>query len=169
MNSIQFKELEKRAKQVHSLFIKNQWTLAVAESCTGGLVSYGLSLLPGASQFFLGSIVSYSLQAKIKSLNIPADLLRQKGAVNKEICELMAQGVKKKWKSDWAISVTGVAGPERMAQDPPVGVVFVGVLGPSGGKVQKIFLSKESGVKNRKDIQHQSAIFALDFLQSRIR
>ena len=169
MNSLHFEELEKQAKQVHSLFIENQWTLAVAESCTGGLISYSLSLFPGASQFFLGSLVSYSYQAKIKSLNIPADLLRQKGAVNKETCELMAQGVKKKWKSDWSLSVTGVAGPEKMAQDPSVGVVFVGVLGPSGGKVQKIFLGEKEGVKNRKDIQHQSAIFALDFLQSRIR
>ena len=158
------KELEIKAKEVHSLLIKNQKTLALAESCTGGLLSYYLTRQPSASTFFLGSIVSYSYLAKTQHLEIPSSLLRQKGAVNGTVCRLMAQGVKKKWDSDWVLSITGVAGPGKEEYDPPIGTVFVGILGPNCDHVEQLLLDK----KNRQDIRHQSSIFALDFLCSRI-
>ena len=143
--------------------MNHRQTLALAESCTGGLISFFLTSHPGASQFFLGSLVSYSYFAKTKFLDLPADILKNQGAVNESSCRLMAQGVKSKWKSDWALALTGVAGPAKKAQDPPVGVVFMGVFGPKGLVEVKKF---STGLKNRQDIQHQSAIFALDFLQS---
>ena len=165
MLSEDFKALEHKALDVHSVFIQNGQTLALAESCTGGLLSYCLTIKEGASAFFLGSVVSYSYSAKIKHLDVPSSLLDQQGAVNPSVCRLMSQGVRKKWKSDWALSVTGVAGPGKMEKDPPVGVVFVGLLGPNCDKVEQFLLEE----KNRQDIRHQSAIFALDFLRSRIK
>ena len=160
-----FKELEKKAADVHVAFKQNGQTLALAESCTGGLLSYCLTIKEGASGFFLGSVVSYSYSAKIEHLGVPSSLLDQEGAVNESVCRLMSQGVREKWGSDWALSVTGVAGPGKMERDPPVGVVFVGLLGPDCDQVEQLLLDQ----KNRQDIRHQSAIFALDFLCSRIR
>ena len=160
-----FKELEQKAAAVHTVFKQNGQTLALAESCTGGLLSYCLTIQEGASAFFLGSVVSYSYSSKIKHLDVPSSLLDQHGAVNESVCRLMSQGVREKWGSDWALSVTGVAGPGKMEKDPPVGVVFVGLLGPGCDQVEQLLLNQ----KNRQDIRHQSAIFALDFLCSRIR
>ena len=156
------KELREKSAKIQELFIKNRRTLALAESCTGGLLSFFLTEKPGASRFFLGSVVSYSYSAKTKFLDVPADLLKNQGAVNESVCRLMAQSVKKKWKSDWALSLTGVAGPERMDKDPPVGVAFIGVFGPNGSAVKPCV----TGLKSRQDIRQKSAIFALDFLQS---
>ncbi len=160
-----FKELEKKSAGIHDFFTHSRQTLALAESCTGGLLSYCLTVKPGASVFFLGSVVSYSYLAKKKYLNLPSSILDQEGAVNESVCRLMAQSIKNRLGSDWALAVTGVAGPGRMEKDPPVGVVFVAVLGPVGVKVERFLLEE----KNRQDIRHQSVIFALDFLQSRIK
>ena len=159
-----FEELEKKSANIHSLLIQNKQTLALAESCTGGLLSYCLTIKAGASGFFLGSVVGYSYLAKIRHLDVPSEVLNQKGAVNEFVCRVMAQGVKKKWDSDWALAITGVAGPGKMEKDPDIGVVFIGVLGPGWDEVAPFLLHE----KNRQDIRHQSAIFALDFLQSRI-
>lgn len=160
-----FEKLEKKAADVQAAFTQNKQTVAVAESCTGGLISYCLTIREGASAFFLGSVVSYSYSAKMRHLGIPSTLLNEKGAVNESVCRLMSQGVKEKWGSDWALSVTGVAGPGKMKNDPPVGVVFIGLLGPGCDQVEQLLLNQ----KNRQDIRHQSAIFALDFLYSRIK
>ncbi len=157
--------LEKKAAEIHHAFLKKKQTLALAESCTGGLLSYCLSQMAGASDFFLGSIVGYSYQAKIEYLGVSKALLEQKGAVNEEVCCIMAKNTLKNWHSDWALSITGVAGPGKMEKDPPIGNVFVGLCGPFGVQVKQIFLSD----KNRQDIRHQSAFFALDFLYSRLK
>jgi len=157
-----FKHLNNNINNIYSLFIKNKETLSVAESLTGGLLSHLLSANPGSSAFFLGSVVAYSYSAKDTFLSVSKSLLEKDGAVNKNICLLMAQGIKEKLNSTWSISTTGVAGPGKKAKDPSIGTVFVGVLGPNTKKVKRLSLKE----KNREDIQHQSCIFALDFLYS---
>ena len=164
-----FEELRQKASKIHSVLMEQKQTLALAESLTGGLLSYVLTIKPEASRFFLGSIVSYSYFSKTKFLNLPTELLTRKGAVNESACQLMTQSVKKNWKSDWALAVTGVAGPGKMEHDPDIGVVFMGVSGPDYAKVERFLLKKEAEEKNRQDIRQKSAIFALDFLQSCIR
>ena len=144
-----FEELRQRASNIHSVLMDRKQTLALAESLTGGLLSYVLTIKPDASRFFLGSIVSYSYFAKTKFLTLPEELLTQKGAVNESACQLMTQSVKKNWKSDWALAVTGVAGPGKMKHDPAIGVGFVGVLGPDFAKVKQFLLKKETEEKNR--------------------
>lgn len=155
-----FLQLENKAAKIHSLLIQKKQTLAIAESCTGGLLSYFLTTIPGSSDYFLGSLVSYSYLIKTQDLKIPSSLLNQKGAVNKSVAQLMAQGIKNKWKSDWALSITGVAGPGKNAVDPEVGTVFIGLLGPDYNVVEQFLLK----YKNRKDIQYKSVTIALDFL-----
>ena len=147
-------------RDIQKLFLRKKQTLALAESCTGGLLSYWLTQFSGASQFFLGSVASYSYLAKTKYLEVSSQVLDEKGAVNKEICYQMAEGVLKKLSSDWALSITGVAGPEKMKNDPPVGTVFVALLGPDYRQVKHLLIK----AKNRQNIRHECALFALDFL-----
>lgn len=152
-------------QKVHQLLLQRKETLAVVESCTGGLLSYWLTALPNASQFFLGSIISYSNHIKRTQLKIPAEVLKKQGAVNSTVCRLMAQSIIKLWGSHWALSITGVAGPSRGDKDPPIGVVFIGLAGPNCDIVQQITLDKMS----RQDIRYRCALFALDFIYSSIK
>ena len=147
-------------QNIQSLLLKKKHTLALAESCTGGLLSYWLTCFSGASQFFLGSVVSYSYLAKMKYLGVSSQILEEKGAVNEEVCYQMAEGVFKRLSSDWALSITGVAGPEKMKYDPPIGTVFVALLGPDYRQVKHLLIK----AKNRQDIRYQCALFALDVL-----
>ena len=164
-NSKDFQLIQHQVEQIRNLLVKNRQTLALAESCTGGLLSTWLTEWPGASDFFLGSLVCYTHMSKQKFLQIPEELLREKGAVNAEVSRLMTQNIIETWGSNWALSVTGVAGPGKNPKDPPVGTVFFGLSGPFGEKVEQILLEK----RNRQDIRHQSALFALDFLCSGIK
>ena len=167
-----FKELKQKASEIHSLMEPDQKTLSVAESLTGGLVSHLLTLKPGASRFFLGAVVSYSSSSKARQLKVPKTLLKKEGAVNKSVSLFMAQSVKKKWFSDYGLSITGVAGPAKNEKDPPVGTVFMGFSGPKGDKCQRFLLIKPGGkasTKERHSIQKKSAFLSLDFLQNCIK
>jgi len=152
-------------QQIRGFLVENKQTLALAESCTGGLLSAWITEWPGASDFLLGSLVCYSYISKQQFLQIPKELLVKQGAVNVEVSRLMTRSIIRNWGSDWALSITGVAGPGRNPIDPPIGTVFFGLSGPFGEKVEQILLKK----KNRQDIRHQSALFALDFLCSGIK
>jgi nicotinamide-nucleotide amidase len=104
-----------------------QYTLATAESCTGGLVAERLTRVPGASDYFVGSIVSYTNEVKMKLLGVPAEMLDQHGAVSGEVAEAMARGVKQRTGATIGLSVTGVAGPGGGTQAVPVGTVYIGL------------------------------------------
>ena len=164
MDQKNFKQLQQKAQRIQTLFVKNKWSLAVAESLTGGLLSYALTLNSGASKFFLGGVLSYSFLAKIKTLNVPPTLLKNQGAVNAQVARFMAQGVKKNWDSDYALAITGVAGPKKGKKDPDIGTIFVACAGPKTFNIKKLQLV----AKDRKEIQRASVVLALDFLQDHI-
>lgn len=130
----------KISESVHEYFLKNGLTLAAAESCTGGSVASALTKLPGASQYFLGSIVAYSNDMKIKLLDVPEKLIQEKGAVSEEVVAAMLQGLYSKTSCDYAIAVTGIAGPTGGTPEKPVGTVWcaAGKRGTSP-KVWKFF------------------------------
>jgi nicotinamide-nucleotide amidase len=107
-------------------------TLAVAESCTGGMLGARLTQRPGASDYFLGGVLSYADQVKMDLLDVPAGMLAQYGAVSEEVAGAMAEGVRAVTRSDHALSVTGVAGPDGGTPQKPVGLVYVGCAGPAG-------------------------------------
>lgn len=102
-------------------------TIATAESCTGGLIAHRLTKVPGCSEVFLGSIVSYANNAKIDLLDIDPQLLNEYGAVSKQVAQAMAQGGRKKLKADICVSTTGIAGPGGGSKEKPVGMVAIGI------------------------------------------
>jgi nicotinamide-nucleotide amidase len=102
-------------------------TLAVAESCTGGLVGSRVTDVPGASEYFDRSCVTYTYRAKRQLLGVDSETLEAEGAVSESVGHQMAQGVRDTAETDWGLSTTGVAGPERPRSGKPVGTVYVGV------------------------------------------
>jgi nicotinamide-nucleotide amidase len=109
-------------------------TLATAESCTGGLVASRLTSVPGASDVFLGGVVAYADDVKRDALGVPRDVLREHGAVSAEAAAAMAHGVRERLSADVGLAVTGIAGPGGGTPEKPVGLVFVHVETPEGGR-----------------------------------
>ncbi|MGA3050448.1 MAG: CinA family protein [Chitinispirillaceae bacterium] len=115
------------SEELGALLLKNHLTLAVAESCTGGLLGAAITESPGASRYFIGGIISYDNSIKTRILNIPVATLEKHGAVSAEIVAAMAAGVCKLFLSDAAIAVSGIAGPNGGTEGKPVGLVFIGI------------------------------------------
>ena len=107
-------------------------TVAVAESCTGGGLGARLTARSGSSAYVLGGVISYADEVKRDVLGVDAEALRRHGAVSAPVAEQMAAGVRSLVGSDWALSVTGIAGPGGGSPEKPVGLVYVGVAGPGG-------------------------------------
>src|SRR5688500_4985133 len=101
-------------------------TVSVAESCTGGLIGSRLTEVPGASSYFMEGVVSYSNEAKARTLNVAKPLLDEFGAVSAEVAGAMAEGMRNRSGTDYAISVTGIAGPGGGTEEKPVGLVYLG-------------------------------------------
>jgi nicotinamide-nucleotide amidase len=108
------------------------YTLAIAESCTGGLVGHMITREPGASDFLLVDAVTYANSAKTRLLGVDEDVLRGHGAVSPEVAAAMAEGVKRVSGASVALSLTGIAGPSGGSAEKPVGTVFIAVASPSG-------------------------------------
>ncbi len=139
-------------------------TVATAESCTGGLIAKMLTDLAGSSDYFRGSVVSYANDVKEKVLKVPREMLIAKGAVSHEVAEAMASGVLKLADTDYAISVTGVAGPGGGTAEKPVGLVFVGYADKSG----KVSSEQLKLFGTRERIRERSAMMALDILRRKL-
>ena len=134
-------------------------TLSVSESCTGGEISHLITSVPGASAYYLGSVTSYAVSVKEQVLGVPADAVEQFGVVSREVAAAMAEGVRKVTGSDYAVSTTGLAGPDGDAFHP-VGTVWIGVAGPRGVKT----LEKHFRNDRKRNIQRFAAE-ALNFLR----
>jgi nicotinamide-nucleotide amidase len=110
------------------------WTLATAESCTGGLVAAGLTAIPGSTDVVTGGIVAYANEVKVGELDVPAELIERYGAVSAEVAEEMARGARKRLGVDAAVSVTGIAGPGGGTEEKPVGLVYFHAETPEASK-----------------------------------
>lgn len=110
-------------KNIQSLFIEKGWTLSLAESCTGGALAARLTSMPGCSNYFLGSIVAYSNEIKIKTLNINESILNEYGAISEPVASQMANEVRKLMNSDYSLAVSGIAGPGGGTASKPVGTI----------------------------------------------
>lgn len=119
-------------KEVGRLLTEQNKTLATAESFTGGNIAHILTMIPGASKYFKGSVVSYSVQAKRALLGVPQHLIDKHSVVSAEVAEAMALGIKKKFQTDYAIATTGNAGPTTDDTDKSVGDVYLAIAGPEG-------------------------------------
>ena len=119
------------------LLAKRKKTLALAESCTGGFIAHQITNVPGASKVFLGGIVAYSNAVKEKFLGVDPEALNRHGAVSEVVAREMAIGARKRFGADFAMAVTGIAGPSGGTKAKPVGTVFISVAGEFGTLVER--------------------------------
>ncbi len=132
-----FSEGERTMEEtVGKLLRERSWTIALAESCTGGLIAHRLTDVPGSSLYLDRGVVSYSNQSKMEFLGISASLLRRHGAVSAEVAKAMAQGIKIRSRVDVGVGVTGIAGPGGGTTKKPVGLVYGAIDGPEGTQCQ---------------------------------
>jgi PncC family amidohydrolase len=115
------------SKKLGSALNKKRLTLAVAESCTGGMVGGAMTALPGSSSYFRGGVIAYDNEVKRSVLRVPARVLDNHGAVSAETVIAMARGAQKLLAADCAIAVSGIAGPGGGTKEKPVGLVFIGI------------------------------------------
>src|ERR687890_1036935 len=141
-------------------------TLALAESCTGGLLAKRLTDGAGASDYFVEGLATSSNESKEQLLRVPNHLLVEHGAVSEPVAGAMAEGVRKVAGTDYGLSVTGVAGPDGGSEEKPVGLVFVGVSDEKGTEVERLDLS--AWRRSREAVRERSANRALDLLRHRI-
>ena len=150
------KEIETIAAE---LLIEKNFTIATAESCTGGMLSARLINYPGISKVFLEGVVTYSNEAKIKRLGVRSDTLSTYGAVSKETAAEMAQGMCRVSGSNVSVVTTGIAGPGGGTPNKPVGLVYIGVCVNGEVTVEKHIFNGD-----RNEVRNQSVISALELL-----
>ncbi len=127
--------------EIGRLLSERAMTVAVAESCSGGLLSKRLTDVPGSSDYFLAGVVSYSNASKSRFLGVPLDMLELHGAVSAEVAAAMAEGVRSAAVSDLGLAVTGIAGPAGGTLEKPVGTVFLALADSSGSQTKQLRLS----------------------------
>ncbi|MGH9900584.1 MAG: competence/damage-inducible protein A [Pyrinomonadaceae bacterium] len=139
------------------------FTLAVAESCTGGLISQRLTEVPGSSTYFMEGVVTYSNDAKVRLLGVPSDLIAEYGAVSAQVAEAMAEGVRLRAETDFGLAVTGVAGPGGGSEEKPVGLVYIALSDDAHTEHRKLTLPGD-----RQLIRWRASQAALDLLRRRL-
>ena len=146
--------------------ISSKKTIAIAESCTGGLLAKLLTDIPGSSDYFLQGWVTYSNDSKIKQLGVPANLIEEYGAVSSKVACAMAEGAKKNSTSNLAISITGIAGPTGATIEKPLGLVYICITSDidTGGELKSI-TKKFVFSGNRAAIRLRAATNALNILR----
>jgi PncC family amidohydrolase len=141
--------------------------LAVAESCSGGLLADHLTDVPGSSDYFIGGVVAYAYEAKVALLHVSWDTLRQTGAVSRETVIEMARGVRTALGADIGVSVSGIAGPGGGLPDKPVGTTWIGLSARDGDWARKF--TWDGDRRANKESSAQAALqFALDYLDKKL-
>jgi len=157
--------LNNQLKKLTAKLKKNKIKVAVAESCTGGLISYNLTKIPGASKFFMVGIVSYSNISKLDLLKVRQKTLTKYGAVSAEICKEMCNNLFKISKTNIAISVTGIAGPDGGTKKKPIGLVYVGICSKNKLEIKKFNFGKKL---SRINIQNQTLKKTIKLIENHI-
>lgn len=135
-------------------------TVSFAESCTGGLAASMLSAIPGASEVLTGGVVAYRNDIKEKVLGVPGEILSAHGAVSERTAEAMAEGCRKLMDADYAVSITGIAGPGGGTEHKPVGLVYICLAGPDGNRTSELHLAGD-----RSRIRYIASLNAFDLLR----
>lgn len=149
----------RQARAVGDILKAETKTLAVAESCTGGGVGQAITSIPGSSDYFVGGIIAYSNEVKVKQLGLLEKMLEKYGAVSEEAATAMAKGVKKKFGTDYGVSATGIAGPGGGTKEKPVGLIYISVSGPNGDSCRRLLLTG-----NRQENRETTVLETLRFL-----
>ena len=140
-------------------------TLAVAESCTGGLLAERMTRVPGSSRYFLGGLVAYHNEVKTRWLEVPASVLESNGAASGEVARILAESVRRRFGADFGLSITGIAGPSGTSETKPVGLVYLALA--EAGRAGEVIEKHYPGTRDR--IRLQATQTALDMLRRRIK
>ncbi len=159
------RDSETLAEVVGRLLAAGGKTLATAESCTGGLIAKKLTDVSGSSKYFLDAAVTYANAAKTRMLGVPAHLITEHGAVSEPVARAMAEGCRKASGADYAVSITGIAGPEGGSTDKPIGLVYIGLADAAGCEVARHLIGQ---FLDRADIRERAASIALNRLRLRL-
>jgi nicotinamide-nucleotide amidase len=141
----------------------NGFTLATAESCTGGLIAERITEVSGSSVYFREGVVTYSNESKVRLLGVPFDLIAEYGAVSAPVAEAMAEGVRLRADADFGVAVTGIAGPGGGSEDKPVGLVYIALADDAHTEHRKLLLPGD-----RQLIRWRASQAALDLLRRRL-
>ncbi|MDX1993306.1 MAG: CinA family protein [bacterium] len=139
-------------------------TICTAESCTGGLVASLLTDIPGSSAYVLGGVVAYSNAVKHALLSVPDDILMEQGAVSAETAAVMASSARALFGADYALSVTGIAGPGGETPTKPVGLTYIGIAGPSRLLEIRRFVWKGDREANKRSSAEAALRLALEYV-----
>ncbi|MFA6130048.1 MAG: CinA family protein [Candidatus Omnitrophota bacterium] len=150
---------ERILSKIHKQLLSQGKTIAIAESCTGGLLCAELTKNPGASTYFLLGVITYSNDSKKKILQIPAKFISRYGAVSPQVAISMAENIRKKTKADLGISITGIAGPGGSTVNKPVGTVFICLSAKKKNTCRLFYLQG-----NRRSIRNKATQEALRLL-----
>ena len=153
--------------QIGQLLQKRGLKLALAESCTGGLVGNRITDIPGSSEYFLGSVVAYAYEAKVALLGVLWDTLNTHGAVSRETVLEMARGARKAFDSGIAASISGIAGPGGGTPDKPVGTTWIAVTAPDGEWARE-FRFSGNREQNKSFASDAAMQLLLDYLEGRL-
>ena len=152
--------------QIGELLHARGLKLALAESCTGGLVGNRITDVPGSSEYFLGGVMAYAYEAKVNLLGVSWETLNSKGAVSREVVIEMARGARKALNADIAISVSGIAGPDGGTLEKPVGTTWIGLV-TNEGEWARVFQFSGERVQNKSQAAEAALQMLLDHLQER--
>ncbi len=151
-------KLDNQTKQI---LIEKNWTIATAESCTGGLLAHIITNSAGSSDYFSYGFITYSDEAKIKELNIPKEIIEKYTSYSKEVAEFMAESVRKKTKATFGIAITGIAPPGDPNSSLPIGTVFVGISSAEHTTHFEFQLNKHSRIWfKKKAVKHALKAFS---------
>jgi nicotinamide-nucleotide amidase len=148
------------AQQVIELLTAANKSIVTAESCTGGLVAAALTDVPGASKAFFGGYITYANDAKARMIHVQARLIRDYGAVSNQVARAMADGARNTAHADFAVAVTGIAGPDGGSEKKPVGLVYVAV----SSELATVVIEHRFGDLGRAEIRQASVNAALDLV-----
>jgi PncC family amidohydrolase len=152
--------------QIGNLLRQRGLKLAVAESCTGGLIGHRITNVPGSSDYFNGGVIAYAYEAKVKLLGVSWDTLKAYGAVSRETVLEMAAGARQNLEADIAVSASGIAGPGGGLPNKPVGTVWIGLAAPQG-KWARVFCFPGNREQNKAAASEAALTLLLDYLQGK--
>ena len=154
--------------QVGNILRERKLKLALAESCTGGLVGSRITDISGSSEYFLGGVVAYAYEAKVALLGVSWDTLNSKGAVSHETVLEMARGARKALDADIAVSISGIAGPGGATLDKPVGTTWIGLV-TADGEWTKLFQFSGDREENKASAAEAALQILLDYLLGNLK
>ncbi len=137
---------------IGKLLIERNEKLAIAESCTAGLLAGQIASTPGSSAYLERGVVTYSNESKIELLDVPKETIEKFGAVSKETVEIMATNIREKAKADYGVSITGIAGPDGGTEEKPVGTVFIGIASANGVRSKKYLLTNDREINRSRSV-----------------